>query len=319
MRKRRPFAVISGKQKKKSSGEKIVYILLMLALGLLVLQVTYSLGRSVFASLFVDTVTSENSVLEHTVSASGVLVRDEHVVAAPLTGTLHWLVPQGERVPLGATVATITTAGGIQQKVTAPVPGMLIKQLDGLEGELQPKALADIRPEKINDVKPQQAESGEDVQQGSIIFKLVDNYTWYFVAGMSRQEYNDFREFSASARLRFSFAPKEEVRSQSAKLSETDETVTVAFTLQQDIDGGFTERFAEADVIMRGTSGIVLPSSALLLRGDETGVYVVEKSVVRYRSVDVLDVAGDQVVVDGLRPGFPIITNPGLVREGQRL
>ena len=318
MQRRRSFTVISGKQRKKKPGEKVFYIVLLMAVSVLVLQMVFSLGRNVLASLFVETVVSENSVLEQTVSVSGVIVRDERVVAAPLTGTLRWELPEGERLSQGATVAIITSNGEMAQKVTAPVPGILIQQLDGLEGELQPQSMGEIRPGKSMESKPQRVEDEQEVQQGSILFKIVDNYAWYFVTEMTHEQYELFRNVT-SIPLRIRFAEEQELQSRSILLAEYDDTVTVAFELQKDLIEGFTERFADAELIVQGTRGIVLPSSALLLRGEETGVYLLDKSVVRYRTVDVLDVAGDQVVVEGLRMGFPIITNPSLVREGQRL
>ena len=149
-------------------------------------------------------------------------------------------------------------------------------------------------------------------------FKMVDNFTWYYVVEMSADEYAGLSERS-SVTLRFSFAPDQDASGQPVVIEDGGDMVTLIFEMKDDVDGCFTERFASANVITKRTSGIILPVSALIERGNETGVYILEKSVVRYRPVDVIETWQSEAVVSGLRIGFPVITNPNLVREGQRL
>ena len=62
----------------------------------------------------------------------------------------------------------------------------------------------------------------------------------------------------------------------------------------------------------QSTRGLILPS-ALRLRGEKTGVYVLEPVVVQYREVEVIATEAEQMVVRGLPTGIPVITNPFLV------
>jgi putative membrane fusion protein len=320
MRNRRPFTVIPGKIKKKRSKDKFFYGVLLLVVGILVLQAAYSLGRGVLASMLVKTVISEDHVFEQNVSISGVIVRDEHAVVAPITGTVRWVVAAGDRLALGASVAVITPENGSSRNVSTPFSGVIIPELDGLEGNLHPNALHEIDMKEIGQMpqKTNRVMDGEEVWQGTMLFKVVNNYNWYFVTELTEEAYEALSERKTTT-LRFSFAPEDEVGASWSVLSEEENRVRVAFEIKEDLEGYFTHRLADADLIVRRTRGLVLPTSALVMRGEETGVYVLNKSVVRYRPVNVLETDGKMVVVEGVPAGFTVITNPFLMKEGQRL
>ena len=321
MRKKRAFTVIHGHQKKKRPVEKWVTFLIVAVVAIFILKAGFSFAREQIATVFVNTVMSEEDVLEQVVTVKGVIIRKETVVAAPVTGTVQWSSVEGERLALGAKVAAITTATGVSQSVVTPSPGIVVKQLDGLEGALQPQSLDQIDVVQIlkqADKKLHQIKSGELVQQGTMVFKVVDNFTWYFMADFSQDSYQEVKDLT-NMRLRFSFSPDEEAVGQKSSVQESDERVTLVLEFKNTVTDCLSERFAEAEVVVKRTRGVVLPSSALVSRGEETGVYILEKSVVRFRVVDVVEADGDKVVIDGVRQGSQIITNPILVREGMRL
>lgn len=320
MRKKKQFYVVSGKGKRKKHSEAIFRVLLFTAVGLLLLQATYSLARDALAGMLVKTVISEDSVLEQLISVSGVLVRDEYVVAAPVSGVIRWNMTEGNRVAVGTGVASIHTENGGVHLLKSPVPGVLVYKLDGLEGELQPNALATIEMSQLRkrSVKEHIIADGKDVSQGTMLYKIVNNYDWHFVAELTLRDFQSLDE-RKNSRLRFTFSPEEEIVATWKVVGEGEDTVTLAFTLKEDVEGCFSRRFAEAEIIVSRFTGLVLPSSALVLRGEEAGVYVIDKSVVRYLPVNVVETAGEQVVVEGVRTGFTVVTNPSLLREGQRL
>ncbi|MFW0861092.1 MAG: HlyD family efflux transporter periplasmic adaptor subunit [Dethiobacter sp.] len=319
MKRKRRFAVIPGKGKKKGIKEKFLRGSLMLVAAVLALQVAYFFAGSMLTRLLLKTVVSEESVLEQIVSVSGVIVRDERVVAAPVTGTVRWVTTAGARLATGANVAKIYTADGGVQNISAPVSGVMIPVLDGLEGALQPGDLERIDAAEVRKLskKTQAVPDGAEVRQGSIFFKVVNNFSWYYVVDLSR---DDFALLTSQRnRLRFAFSPQEEVLASWVVLKEGEDTVRLAFTLSEDVEGSFVQRLSDAEIVARRITGFVLPSSALISRGADTGVYLLEKSVVSYLPVKVLGEVGENVVIEGVRSGRTVIKNPLLVKEGQRL
>ncbi|NLZ93816.1 MAG: hypothetical protein GX922_07380 [Firmicutes bacterium] len=322
MRKRRNFRVIAGKkQEEKGKSGKLLYKLIWLGVGLLLLQLSWSAGRKVVAAVFVKTVSAQKGVLEQSLSVEGVIIRQERVVAAPVSGTLHWQAEAGERLAIGETVATIVTAAGNTHTVTMPEPGIVVKELDGLESTLQPLIIEDptsliIKKIIQNERHVQNLADRSEVQQGSLVFKVVNNYTWYYAVQFPKEH---FASFDGKQTVYLRFAGSENIAAKVKYLEEDAEKVTAILVLQQSVEGCYDKRFLAAEIIAARSAGIVLPASAILLRDGQAGVYVLEKSLVRYYPVEVLQTGKDKVAVDGLREGMSVIINPRLVKEGQRI
>ncbi len=319
MKQKRKFAVIPGKGKKRGIKEKFRRGILILAAAVLALLAAYIFAGNTLTGWLLKTVVSEESVSEQLVSVSGVIVRDERVVAAPVSGTVRWVAAAGERLAAGASVAKIYTADGGVQNIAAPVSGVIISVLDGLEGALQPGDLERIDAAEVRKLskKTQALSDGDAVKQGSILFKVVNNFSWYYVIDLSRDDFALLT--SQRKRLRFAFSPEEEVQASWVVLKEDEDSVRLAFALSEDVEGSFVERLSDAEIVVRRMTGSVLPSTALISRGAEKGVYILEKSVVSFLPVKVLGEVGGNVVVEGVRCGRTVIKNPFLVREGQRL
>lgn len=319
MKRKKQFVLIPKRGKKKGVGEKFIRGILLLIVAILVLQLAYSFTGNILTRLLLKTVVSEESAIEQLVSVSGVIVRDEMVVATPVTGIVRWVATAGARVAAGSSVAKIYTTDGGVQNIVAPVSGVMIPTLDGFEGILQPNALENIDVAKFRDqAKENQAvPDGANVTQGSIFFRVVNNFSWYYVAKLSRDDFSLLAP--QRSRLRFAFSPKEEVSASWRVLGEDESGVRLAFALNEEVAGCFVQRFSDAEIVVSRTTGLILPSSALISRGAEIGVYILDKSVVRYLPVKVLAEVGEQVVVEGVRTGWTVIKNPFLVREGQRL
>lgn len=318
--RRRQFTVIQGKKKRKRRGEKAFYSVLAVAVGLLVLQAFYSLTRDVVSARFAKTMTAEMGILEQKLPVQGVLVRDERVVAAPVTGELRWLAREGERLAVGAPVAKITPDTGAAWIVSAPSPGVAVYQLDGLEGNIQFSSVKNLDLTVVSKIaySPERVADGEKVTQGSLIFKMVGNYKWLFVTELSQKEFESV-EGAATRRLRFSFAEPEDVTAAVAVLRKEENSVLLSFEVKDDLEGCFLERFTRAEIITKRTQGVLLPESAIVRQGVETGIYTVEKTMVRYHPVTILDQSEEKVVVEGVKIGSQIITNPQFVRVGQRI
>jgi hypothetical protein len=66
------------------------------------------------------------------------------------------------------------------------------------------------------------------------------------------------------------------------------------------------------------SAGVWVPRSALVERGDLTGVFVAASGRAELRWVSVGDAVGDQVPIRaGLARGEPVIDGPGALRDGQ--
>ncbi len=320
MRKQRMFTVINGKasQKKKTGRFKKFF----LAAVLVVVAVTaarslLAYARTMLSARLVQTVVAEEGILDITVTAEGLVVRQEHLAAAPATGTLEWLLGEGERVALDTPVAVIDT-GTARVPFLSPAPGILVRGLDGLEGVLSGQDLSrtDVAVFRALSLATRALADGAKVSQGTLVFKVVDNFQWFLVFDLPQEE-AVLLEGRDSHTL--CFAGGRELVGKVALRRAGEGRVTLAYRLDEDLGEALQNRFVTASVIVARPRGVLLPVSALVERAGESGVYTVTKSVVQFRRVDVLGESGDRVAVSGLAAGHKVVVNPTLVREGQRL
>ena len=94
-------------------------------------------------------------------------------------------------------------------------------------------------------------------------------------------------------------------------------TVKVKITLP-DTPGIYSGIFGRASFQMDDSPSVSVPVSALVRRGQLTGVYVVDlERIARYRLIRTGRTSGSRVeILSGLNPGESVVIDPGLVSEG---
>lgn len=318
-RPQRRFVVLPGR-KKKNKRLRLAGIILGTASLFFVLQSFFSLAHNFVASRFVQLALAETGTVRNNVAVSGVFVHDEQVVAAPATGRLTWLVQEGTRLSAGTPVAELASGEQVIT-VASPRAGVVALWLDGLEGVLQPGTFPEIELAGLLREPPakQQFGNGELVGQGSMLFKIVDNYRCLYLFALPYAEYRALG-LADGHLLRFIFDAGEKISGILAgQQREEDGTVTLAVELAPESIARLPGRFAKAALLGDETKGITVPASALVQREGGAGIYTLVEATVRFRSVDVKAVGKERAVVDGLNEGTTVIANPWLVREGQRL
>jgi len=189
---------------------------------------------------------------------------------------------------------------------------------DGLEGLFHSNNIEFLSVRQIEDIEanPRRINFGEKIEKGLPIFKIVDNYSWYFTVSMTSYQ-TDILRGKKSVNLKFAFAPREEVRAEVYNIKEEKEGYMVTFIIREHIQNFYIQRESEAEIIYNHYRGITVPLEAVVYKDDEPGVYFLEKAAVRFHPVKVIRQIGEKILLEGLSPGQCIITNPGLYKEGQ--
>ncbi|MBT9173726.1 MAG: hypothetical protein DDT21_02131 [Syntrophomonadaceae bacterium] len=318
-RRQRKFIVLPGR-KSKRKRLKPAYIILGTATLFFALQSLYSLTHNLIASRFVQVTLAGEGVVQNNITVSGVFVRDEQMVAAPVTGRLTWLVKEGTRLSAGTPVAELASGEQVVT-VSAPGAGVVALWLDGLEGALQPQEFIEIDLAGLLQQPPskQQFGNGELVKQDSMLFKIVDNYRCLFLFALPYAEYRT-TGLADSQMLNFTFESGQKMAGSLVSYHKDKKgKVTVVAELAPDISARLPGRFASAELLGSETKGITVPASALVQKEGGSGIYTLVEATVRFRSVEVKAAGKEKAVVDGLSEGTTVIVNPWLVREGQRL
>ncbi len=298
---------------------------LLKVLGILViflaLQFLWSFSGPYVFSLLRRTQVVERSYFDHHIPVRGLLGFHETVATSSQGGRITWLKEEGRRVAVGEEVARVDLPQGGQVTLTAPAAGIFSPHIDGLEGLVYPRQGWVPEREVFASLEPaaQGFPPGGEVPPGSPVFKIIDNFTWYFTLVLPREEAAFLPE---SPRLLLDFAftgePLPVENRESHDLGEGH--LFIVLSLSRDAGDFYRRRWEEARLIYHREACTTLPAGALLNREGVPGVYRLARNAITFVEVEVLGPGdgGEGLAVLGLEPGWDIVTNPRFFREGQR-
>ncbi|GEA15035.1 hypothetical protein E308F_12790 [Moorella sp. E308F] len=259
-------------------------------------------------------------VLEDNLSLEVFIAREEQVLIAPATGTLVPVVPEGERVPVGATIARIlpvasTPPGQETLEIEAPFPGQVSYQTDGLEKAIQPATIGNIQYQELKRLVELAAPvtAGGQVKAGTAVGRLVNNLAPLVV-------YAPLEEFppgwQAGKRVTLKLpGDGDEVRASITRLQDEGEQKAVLMTITSWDERWLTPRRLEVAVVLNRYRGTILPAAALINGpGGAKGVYLLAARGIKWQPVTITGRVGDRVAAQNLEAGAEVIVNPGLAR-----
>lgn len=174
--------------------------------------------------------------------------------------------------------------GGIREEVLAPASGYFYTTLDGLEGVGNEKDIAALTTTDINGFSQTLREFDA---QGSAPAKITDTYVWYLAAAVPLEEAQLFKE---GQEVTVSVDESPAVKASILAVNK-DNTGEAALILKCDrnIVGIYEKRTAEFEICLEEYSGLYVPSAAIRVIDDITGVYVMTKNQsVSFKCVDIL-------------------------------
>lgn len=341
-----------------SGDKRPQYILLILLALFLLVQVLIGWVLGYFGRSSVKTTLLEESHVDLTVDSKGIVTFDEEVILAEQTGYVYFTVSEGERVPRGKEVAMILDqpAGGAspgeeigakghlesvkkwllgeQQEneeqftawqedalqVKASLPGVVSYKFDGWE-RYGPEAgfpYLSGESEEAFETDTRNISQGEKVHRLMPVFKIIDNYDWYYSTVLPAEKGKTVAE-SQEVHLRFSFDSGRPVTGQVVEAEQDDNRYRLTWRIARALDDFHNQRLVQAEIQYDRLDGTLVPSSALVEKEEGSGVYVVEKGVAVFQEVSIIsEIEGDYLAED-LEPHIRVVTTPGRVREGQRL
>lgn len=243
------------------------------------------------------------------------LLRRERVFSAPQSGEIKFEKPEGTRVRKGAEVVSVDDS-----KVYSRMPGIISYAQDGLESILHPRNIEEITPQTLKklDRKFKQNSQGNSVNEGDMLFKIVDNYTQYLLFIVDIQEARRYkkgevvfikRENDSSDLLR--------ARVDNVLMKKDEAVITVK--MDQFVKDWLNLRWVEIEFIKNTFRGIVIPHSAIFNHPSGKGVLILNSSnQYIFREVEVKKAVADKAVVKNLEVGDRVIINPETVNYGRR-
>ena len=208
--------------------------------------------------------------------------------------------------------------------VESPFAGLVSYQIDGLEERYVPEFPYELLQRyKETEDKPSEGDSIERnmiINRGSPIFKIVDNYEWFFSIAVDHETGRRIGNRN-NVEVTFSFAPDEQVSGYKVDIEmDRDSGLTfLTYRFRRQLPGFTRQRWVEADIKYHTVSGVEVPDRAIFQDGEEYGLFLNDRGIVVYRPVELLYRGEDFVLIEGINPESIVITRPDLVQEGQRL
>ncbi len=182
--------------------------------------------------------------------------------------------------------------GGIRGNVSSPASGYFYTTLDGLEGTFKEEELSLLTAEGLK--KYEEALSA--FQPTASAGKVVDSYVWYLAASVSKDE--DV-PVTPGKSVTVSVDGSQFVKANVVAVNEEkDGTITLVVKSTRNIPGIYEKRSVQFEICIEEHSGLYVPSAAIRVVDEITGVYVMgANNAVSFKCVNILLEEDDYYIV----------------------
>ena len=255
-----------------------------------------------------------------TTSLEGILIKEEKVTRTPANGLLHFTVPDGTRLEMGAGGARVTAAeqesGGETFKFFTTTAGIFCTHLDGLENILSPGNLDVLDLPKLEKIGGKPIPEVARVEKGQPVFKIIDNLSPISIYAEAPK--SDFppdlmdkpRWLQATwENLPLSIKPR--------KLTDKGDRWEGFFTITNYPENLIHYRKVRLNVTTKLLAGLLVPRKAIVYREGEPGIYLAVKKKARWAPVKIEGELAGKVAISGrgMGEGTHYVSNPVLARE----
>ncbi len=169
------------------------------------------------------------------------------------------------------------------KKLKTDKKGYFVSYTDGYESEITFEKIGNYSVKDFEDIAKAQ------IKKGEAIGKLVTDYEWKYAAIVPSASANKFYE-GAELTLDFGIKGLKEIPAEVEKIleDESSENSVVIFSCDYISRELLKLRSHSAEIIFKEINGLRIPEKALRMVNGRSGVYILKKTVVRYKTVEIL-------------------------------
>lgn len=188
-------------------------------------------------------------------------------------------------------------AGLRTEDIYAQQAGMFTYLTDGFETRVGVSTLSDLTPGDVETLLETQIANVAAEFSAQPIAKVVNNFKWYFVFNLTVQQL-DTLKVGDEVHLRFSGDQSESIPAKVATVSqEQNGQVCVSVSCMTDVKTAFTNRKLKIELIKQRYEGSCFSRSAVRVRDDVSGVFVVKDGVAVFCPVEILYGTDETVII----------------------
>ncbi len=190
--------------------------------------------------------------------------------------------------------------------------GVFVSFTDGMESVLTPDMYTQLTPSALDGYLETAGKTKNTSQ-----YKILDNYNWFTAITADAESVKELK-VGKTVDLRFPELSLDAIEAEVVYLSnEEDGRVVVVCSTNYAVDGIFTCRSAEVELIKETYRGIRVDSSALRMVDDKIGVYVNNGGIVKFKEVTVLINNGEVAIIKSEGTSSSLMYNDKVILSGR--
>lgn len=183
-----------------------------------------------------------------------------------------------------------------RQDLYSPASGNYSTKIDGYERLVTPDTASQLTPEEFENLREMKI-TKESIKESGVVCKITDSFEWSAAVIATEEELAKLKT-GDTVYLR-SHSSADDVPAVISYISapQNGRYVLCATT---DVSCGWaqSERFLDIDIVKKKYSGLKVPSGAIRVVNDETGVYTVSDGIVKFKKVKILYKEGKYAMVE---------------------
>ncbi|NPV26616.1 MAG: hypothetical protein HPY81_03975 [Firmicutes bacterium] len=311
------------KDRQQKRLRRLGFLLISTLLLASILWLGLSWVKKAVLAYLVKLIVVSDGVIQTTIPGEGLVILDERTVTAPVNGLIRAVVGEGERTRLNAEFARFRPVSGNETSeisLRAPLAGIVCYHPDGLENVLTPQAWDQLDLSKIEQLldKAGQKSAAGIFSAGQPVAKIINNLNNPLL--LVRLSAVDVRLPAVGQTVFLQLDQgKETLTGELTAVRQEQAGVQMLIKLKEFRSELIHQRRVKLSYISERFTGVIVPTTALVERDDESGVYILYKGRVVWKRVEVVGKLGQEAAIRGINPGTEIVKNANLATEGQIL
>ncbi len=275
-----------------------------------ILIITFIIGIQIFGAARFETILAAQGEVIDGFWSEALIVRDEEIIQAPISGRVELMVGEGDRLASGIKLAEIKSSNQ-RQKIFNHQAGIVSFAVDGLEKKVNIDNLEQINLSDFDDLNGNYKHllSGDRIKKEEPLYRIVNNFKLFLVVKVPVSQVDRFR----MNELIF-IEQRNSDKLYEARIIDIRANLEDTFffiELEQFIPEWINRRKIELNIIKNIYRGIKIPRKALFSQPSGQGVLKVSGyNKYQFQELVILDGNDDHVIVSGLEIGEEVIINP---------
>ncbi|ADQ15024.1 HlyD family efflux transporter periplasmic adaptor subunit [Halanaerobium hydrogeniformans] len=278
---------------------------------LFIFIIIFIIGYQILGAAKFETIIASQGEIVDGFWANSVVVRDEKVFKAPISGRADLVEDEGDRIAVGEKVAEINSNND-KKSIYNNKAGILSFAVDGLENEINSRGISQIDLNKIDDYKANYKHriTGRNIKEGEALYRIINNFEFYLIVPASKAQAERFQTNeivfvqgkNSQAMLRARII---DIR------ADNEDNHYLFVKLDFFVPRWINVRRVNIKLIKNIYRGITIPRKAIFNQPSGQGVLKVSGyNEYKFQEITIIDSNQEAAVVEGIEIGDKIITNP---------